>query len=256
LETKLEEGERIDNIGFGNLRLIQKTEDFCYGIDAVLLSHFTATNGEQENKKRMKVKRSMDLGTGTGIIPLILSHKTDIEEMFGLELQYESFMCAIKNIQINEIEKRINILQGEVSEIEKIFSKDLLGTFDLVTTNPPYMSYNSAIKNENKAKLAARHETSGSLDDFIRSAALLLKQKGDFYMVHRPSRLVDIFVSCRANKLEPKGIQFVSPREGEVPNILLLHCVKNGNAELKLMKNLYIYEGLEYTKEINGIYER
>jgi len=256
LETKLKEGERIDNIGFGNLRLIQKPEDFCYGVDAVLLSHFAATNGENENKKRVNSKRSADLGTGTGIVPLILSHKTDIEEIFGLEIQNESFQCALKNIKINKLEKRINIIQGEVSDTEKIFGKDLLGTFDLVTTNPPYILHNGAIKNENTAKMLARHETSGLLDDFIRAASLLLKQKGDFYMVHRPSRLVDICVSCRANKLEPKGIRFVSSKEGEIPNILLIHCVKYGSAGLKFMKNLNVYDGFEYSKEIKEIYER
>ena len=256
METELEEGERIDRIGFGDLRLIQKPEDFCYGVDAVLLAHFASTGGEQENNIRLKVKRAIDLGSGTGIVPIILSHKTDIDRIFGLEIQKESFQRALRNIMINGLEKRTEILHGDVSDIEKVINKDFIGTFDMVTTNPPYILNNGAIKNEKIPKTLARHETSGLLEDFIRSAALLLKTRGDFYMIHRPSRLIDICVFCRVNKLEPKGIRFVSPREGKKPNILLLHCVKNGNPELKFMKNLNIYEGTQYSKEINEIYER
>lgn len=256
METELEEGERIDCIGFGDLRLIQKPEDFCYGVDAVLLAHFASTGGEQENNIRVKVKRAIDLGSGTGIVPIILSHKTDIDRIFGLEIQKESFRRALKNMKLNGLENRIEILHGDVSAIEKVISKEFIGTFDIVTANPPYILNNGAIKNKEMAKMLARHETSGLLEDFIRSAALLLKTRGDFYMIHRPSRLIDICVSCRINKLEPKGIRFVSPREGKKPNILLLHCVKNGNPELKFMKNLNIYEGTQYSKEINKIYER
>ncbi|HZK88092.1 MAG TPA: methyltransferase [Anaerovoracaceae bacterium] len=256
METELTEGERVDQIGFGGLRLIQKPEDFCYGVDAVLLSHFAATGGEQENNKRVKVKRAIDLGSGTGIVPIILSHKTDIDKIYGLEIQKESFQRALRNMIINGLVKRTEILHGDVLDIEKVINKDFIGTFDMVTTNPPYILNNGAIKNERKSKMLARHETSGLLEDFIRAAALLLKTRGDFYMIHRPSRLIDICVSCRSNKLEPKGIRLVSPREGEKPNILLLHCVKNGNPELKFMKNLNIYEGTEYSKEINEIYER
>lgn len=256
MEPVLENCERIDCIGFGDLRLIQKPEDFCYGVDAVLLAHFAATHGEQKNPKRVKSMRAIDLGTGTGIVPLILSHKTDLEEIYGLEIQKESFLLALKNIEMNGLEDRIKILQGDVSEIENFIKTDLIGTFDMVTANPPYILNNSAIKNKNNAKMLARHETTGLIDDFISAASRLLKPKGDFYMVHRPSRLIDISVSCRMNKLEPKGIRFVSSRQGEIPNILLIHCVKYGNPELKFMKNLNIYEGTEYSEEIKEIYEK
>lgn len=256
METELREGERMDRIGFGDLRLIQKPEDFCYGVDAVLLSHFAATHGGQKNYCKIKSKRAIDLGTGTGIIPLILSHKTDIREIFGLEIQQESYHRALRNISLNDAEKRIKILHGDVTDIENVLSKDFMESFDMVTTNPPYILKNGAIKNEKIEKMIARHETTGLMDDFVRTASMLLKPKGDFYMVHRPSRLIDISVSCRIHKLEPKKICFVSPRRGEVPNIILLHCVKFGNPELKYMKNLNIYEGTEYSKEIKEIYER
>lgn len=256
METKLEKGERIDNIGFSNLRLIQKPEDFCYGVDAVLLAHFASTNGEHERKRKSKLKRAMDLGAGTGIIPLILSHKTDIEEIFGLEMQQDSYNRALRNLEINGLTGRVQFIHGDVSRIDCALDKELFGTFDLVTTNPPYMSREGAIKNENRGKMLARHETSGSLEDFTASAAALLKPGGDFYMVHRPGRLTDIMVVCRTWKLEPKGIRFVVPRQGEKPNIVLLHCVKNGKPELKFMKNLSVYDGDGYSKEINDIYER
>lgn len=256
METELKEGERIDRIGFGDLRLIQKPEDFCYGVDAVLLAYFAATHGGQKNCNKVKLKRAIDLGTGTGIIPLILSHKTDMSEIFGLEIQQDSYHRALRNIRLNGLENRIKMYRGDVADIENVISKDFVGTFNMVTANPPYMLKNGAIINEKIEKMIARHETSGLMDDFIRTAALLLKPKCDFYMVHRPSRLVDICVSCRINKLEPKTICFVSPRQGEIPNIILLHCVKHGNPELKYMKNLNIYEGTEYSEEIKEIYER
>ena len=256
MELELEKSERVDNIGFGNLRLIQKPEDFCYGVDAVLLAHFAAKHGEYEKEKKTKVKRAIDLGTGTGIIPLLLCHKTNIEEIFGLEIQNDSFKRALRNIELNGLKGRVKIIQGDVSMITKAIDKELLGTFDMVTTNPPYLIREGAIKNENIGKMIARHETSGSLEDFIASAEALLKPRGDFYMVHRPSRLTDIFISGRTHNLEPKGIRFVHPRQGQKPNILLLHCVKKGKPELKFMENLNIYENNDYSREIKEIYER
>lgn len=256
MEPKLEKGERIDNIGFGNLRLIQKPEDFCYGVDAVLLAHFASKTGEQNKERKRKLKRGMDLGTGTGIVPLLLWHKMNIEEIFGLEMQKGAFERALRNMVMNGLMDRVKIIHGDVSTIINSIDKNLIGTFDLVTANPPYMKSDGAIKNENTAKMIARHETTGSLEDFIASAACLLKPRGDFYMVHRPSRLADIIVCCRAYHLEPKGIRFVAPKQGEKPNILLLHCIKNANPELKIMNTLIIYEGDDYSKEINEIYER
>lgn len=252
----LEATERIDNIGFKNLRLIQKPEDFCYGIDAVALAHFAATNAEHEQTRRLKHKLAFDLGTGTGIIPLILSHKTDIEKIYGIELQNDSYNRALRNIQINELESRIGMYNGDVSKIKEMIPEKYIGTTDLVTANPPYMAGDSGIKNTSKARMIARHETSGSLEDFICAASILLKDKGDFYMVHRPERLVDICTFARKHKIEPKGIRFVSPRSGEKPNILLIHFVKNGNPSIKFMNNLNVYEDGQYSKEINSIYEK
>lgn len=236
-------GERIDQIGFADLKLIQKPDEFCYGIDAVILADFASGK---------KVKRAVDLGTGTGIVPLILHHKTDAEMIYGIEYQKDSYDRAMRNIQLNELSGRLEFINANVSEFD-----GLKEWADTVTTNPPYMISNGAIVNDNKAKTIARHETVGTLDDFVRCASGILKNKGNFYMVHRPSRLVDIFCCCRKYRLEPKEIRFVAPKKGETPNIVLVHCVKNGGAELKILDDLYVYESKGvYTEEIEKIYER
>lgn len=236
-------GERIDETGFSNLKLIQKPDEFCYGVDAVILADFAS-------KKR--ASRIVDLGTGTGIVPVILSHKTNAEFIYGIEYQKDSFDRAVRNVTLNGLEGRLDFINANVAEFDGL--KDWA---DAVTTNPPYMVSNGALTNDNTAKTIARHETVGTLDDFVRCAAGILKNKGDFYMVHRPSRLVDIFNVCRKYRLEPKEIRFVAPRKGERPNIVLVHCVKNGGAELKILEELYVYrEPGVYTDEIQKIYER
>lgn len=236
-------GERIDETGFSNLKLIQKPDEFCYGVDAVILADFAS---------KKKARRIVDLGTGTGIVPVILSHKTNAEFIYGIEYQKDSFDRALRNIEINGLGDRLGFINANVAEFV-----ELKEWADAVTTNPPYMVSNGAITNENTAKTIARHETVGTLDDFVRCAAGILKNKGDFYMVHRPSRLVDIFAICRKYRLEPKEIRFVAPRKGERPNIVLVHCVKNGGAELKILEDLYVYdEPGVYSEEIQRIYER
>lgn len=236
-------GERIDETGFSDLKLIQKPDEFCYGVDAVILADFAS---------KKKATRIVDLGTGTGIVPIILSHKTNAEYIYGIEYQEASFDRAKRNIVLNGLENRLEFINANVAEFD-----GLKEWADAVTTNPPYMVSKGAITNENTAKTIARHETVGSLDDFVRCAAGILKNKGDFYMVHRPSRLVDIFAICRKYRLEPKEIRFVAPRKGESPNIVLVHCTKNGGAELKILEDLYVYEesGV-YSEEIQRIYER
>ena len=236
-------GERIDEIGFSDLKLIQKPDEFCYGVDAVILADFAS---------RKKASKIVDLGTGTGIVPIILSHKTNAEFIYGIEYQRDSFERALRNVELNNLEGRLGFINANVAEFD-----GLKEWADAVTTNPPYMVSNGAITNDNSAKTIARHETVGNLDDFVRCASGILKNRGDFYMVHRPSRLVDIFVSCRKYRLEPKEIRFVAPRKGERPNIVLIHCVKNGGAELKILDDLYVYEepGI-YSEEIQCIYER
>lgn len=198
----------------------------------------------------------MDLGTGTGIVPLILSHKTEAGYIGGLELQQNSFDLAVKNAEHNALTDRLHFFHGDVSSFSPE-ETELAETFDIVTGNPPYTAGNSGIESKNKAKAIARHETSGSLDDFVRQASKLLRDRGDFYMVHRPSRLVDICEACRKYRLEPKEMRFVSGKPGEKPNIILVHCTKNGNRELKILEPIAVHDKKgNYTQEILTIYEK
>jgi len=242
--------ERTDRIGFGDLRLIQRPEDFCYGVDAVILADFAASG----------VKASglvMDLGTGNGIIPLILSHKTKANRIFGLEVQEETYQIASKNVHENGLEGRVSILFGNVKDIGLTFCPELTGTVDVVVSNPPYMASQSGLTNSNHAKTIARHETAGDLFDFLNASARLLKIKGHLYMVHRPNRMVDLFCLARQVGLEPKELRLVCPKNGAAPNILLVHFLKGGGKELKILPNLDVYgQDGEYTKEILAIYEK
>ncbi|MEG0919723.1 MAG: tRNA1(Val) (adenine(37)-N6)-methyltransferase [Anaerovoracaceae bacterium] len=248
MDVKIDSSQRIDDIGFGTLRLIQNIDEFCYGVDGVILADFAA-----KYEKSQKEKFCFDLGTGTGIIPLIISHKAKNCRIVGVEVQDNSYELARKNIKINNLEERIDIIHSNVKDI----NKKLYGKADFVVSNPPYMENNSALKNTNEAKTIARHEVYGKLEDFIKTASNLLKDKGKLYMVHRPSRLVDLFCFAREFKLEPKLIQFVSPKQGEIPNIVLIQFVKNGGKELRYLEELKVYgtQG-EYSDEIKKIYEK
>lgn len=236
-------GERIDQTGFSDLKLIQKPDEFCYGVDAVILADFAS---------RKKTERVVDLGTGTGIIPLIMSHKTDAKKIYGIEYQKDSYDRANRNAELNGLKERVEFINANVKDFS-----DLDEWADTVTANPPYMAHHGGIINGNSAKTIARHEVAGTLEDFIRCACRILKNKGDFYMVHRPSRLVDIFYLCRKYRIEPKEIRFVAPMKGKPANIVLIHCVKNGGSELKILSDLYVYgkQGV-YSDEIQRIYER
>ncbi len=235
--------ERIDDIGFGGLKLIQDPGGFCYGVDAVLLADYAKVRPNSD---------VIDLGTGTGIVPLIISHKTSARRIVGIELQPEAAVLAARNVELNGLQGRIEIINSDVSEISGRFDK---GSFDAVVSNPPYMAGQAGVKNLSEARMISRHETTADLEAFIRAASELLRFKGSLFLVHRPSRLVDILVLSRKYRLEPKRIRLVHPSRNAVPNIMLLHCTKNGNPELKFDKPLYIHKiGGGYTAELLRIY--
>ena len=241
--------ERIDKIGFGDLELIQNPKEFCYGVDAVILSDF-AVNGL---KKKPGI--IFDLGTGTGVIPLILSHKINDAKIVGVEVQEESFNRAERNAKINGLEDRISFLNCDVKDVLD-WGHSYKGNVDAIVCNPPYFISGGGIKNDMMPKTIARHETTAGINEFFEAASFLLKPKGDLFMVHRPSRLTDICFYARKNKLEPKEMRFVSPTKESVPNILLIHFVKGGGNELKLMEPLAVYDGKgNYTQELLKAYE-
>ena len=194
---------RADATGFGEIQILQDPEAFCYGADAVLLAGFAA---EVLNGYGRRPDRLCDLGTGTGIIPLILSHKTSIPELCGLEVQDSSFLIAEKNIALNHLENRLRFFRGNVRDCRP--DGGLLqvlggaGSFDAVTCNPPYTAGSSGIRSDHPGKVIARHETCGTLRDFLSAAALLLKYKGDLFLIHRPSRLTDILTQMRECGIE------------------------------------------------------
>ena len=249
--------ERIENTGFGNIKLIQDPEQFCYGVDAVILADFA-------NSLYPAFKKAADLGTGNGIIPLILSHKNSEAHITGVEIQPDAADMAMRSCRLNGLEEKINFVVADVADIAdgKISKsiKDLAlyeGFMDMVTCNPPYFVKGGAIPSSSKAKFIARHETTAGVEDFIKTAEKLLKRKGHFFMVHRPSRLADIMYYCRKYGLEPKDMRMVVPKPGETPNILLIHCIKGGGRELNVMKELSVYnEDGSYSDEIEHIYER
>lgn len=196
----------------------------------------------------------MDLGTGNGVVPLILSHKTQAGYIGGIELQAEAAALAEKSAAYNKLSDRLHFFCSNVRGFD---AEKMAETFDVVTSNPPYTAGQCGIESKNRAKALARHELEGSLEDFISLAAWLLRDKGSFFLVHRPARMADIFALCRQYHLEPKELRMVSGKPAEPPNILLLHCVKNGRPEMKTAPQMHVHEeNGSYNDEIIKIYEK
>ena len=246
MEIELKENERIDDLEYKGLKIIQNKEGFCFGIDSVLLSDFA-----KNIKKGSKV---LDLGTGTGIIPILLCGKTELKKIVGVEIQEEVSNMAKRSIKLNNLENRFEIINENILNLNNIYKNQ---TFDVVVTNPPYKKNGTGIVNEDEKKIISRHEITAKLEDFIKIAKDLLKDKGEFYMVHRPERLVDILSILREYKIEPKELRFVYSNINKEPKLVLIQGVKNSKAFLKIDKNLYIYdEKRNYTKEILKIYNK
>lgn len=244
MNVKLRENERIDDLQYKNLKIIQNKNGFCFGIDSVLLSDFA---------KNIKNNSSvLDLGTGTGIIPILLCGKTKLKKIIGVEVQEDVANMAKRSSQLNNLEDRFEVVNKNVIELTNIYEKN---SFDVIVTNPPYKKENSGIKNEDKSKLISRHEVLANLEDFLNISSQLLKDKGEFYMVHRPERLSEIFYYMSKYKIEPKEIRMVYSNKNVAPKMVLIKGVKNAKPFLKFRENLYIYdEKGNYTEEIYKIY--
>ena len=239
----LKPNERIDDLQRNNYRIIQDPERFCFGMDAVLLSGFA---------KAKEGDHVIDLGTGTGIIPILMEAKTKASNLVGLEIQPESADMAQRSVELNHLEKKIRIVTGDIREASSIFGA---ATFDVVTSNPPYMTEHHGITNEKSPKAIARHELLCTLEDVICQAAKLLRPGGSFYMVHRPFRLVDIMVLMREYHLEPKRMKLVYPYIDKDPNMVLIEGLRGGRPRMTVEKPLIVYkEPGVYTDEIYEIY--
>lgn len=243
MTIKLKENERIDELHRNGYQIIQNPERFCFGMDAVLLSGYASV---KENEI------VLDLGTGTGIIPILLEAKTKGFHFTGLEIQEDVADMARRSVSLNKLENKVRIVQGNIKEASQIFGKSV---FDVVTSNPPYMNENHGLKNPNLPKAIARHELLCNLEDIVRETALVLKPGGRFYMVHRPRRLIEIIGMLSKYHLEVKRLRPVYPMLGKEANMVLLEAVRGGKPLLKLEPPLIIYkEPGVYQDEIYDIY--
>lgn len=242
-ETQILPHERVDDLQRNHYQIIQDPGRFCFGMDAVLLSGFAQVKPGE---------KALDLGTGTGIIPILLEAKTEGDHFTGLEIQPESADMARRSVALNHLEGRIDIVTGDIKEASKLFGAS---SFEVVTTNPPYMIGKHGIQNPEDAKAIARHEILCELEDVIRESARLLKPQGRFYMVHRPFRLAEIFSKMVEYHIEPKRMKLVYPFVDKEPNMVLIEGLRGGKPRMTVEKPLIVYkEQGVYTDEIYDIY--
>ena len=235
--------ERIDDLQINGYKLIQNPDLFCFGIDAVLLANFA---------KAKETDNVIDLGTGNGVIPILMAAKTKAYKLTGLEIQKLSADLAKRSVLMNNLSERISIVQGDIKEATKIFGAS---SFNVVTTNPPYMNQNHGLLNDYSPKAIARHELLCSLEDIISQSAKLLKPGGNLFMIHRPHRLEDIMVLLRQYRIEPKRIRFVHPYIDKEPTMVLIEANRGGKSNLTVERPLVIYKDVnEYSDEIRKIY--
>lgn len=243
MSVELLENERLDELHRNGYFIIQNPQKFCFGMDAVLLSGFARVKREET---------VLDLGTGTGIIPILLEAKTEGAHFTGLEIQPESADMARRSVRYNHLEDKINIEIGNIKDASHRFGAS---SFHVITTNPPYMTGQHGLTNQNEAKAIARHEILCSLEDVIRESAKILKPQGRFYMVHRPFRLAEIMAVMQQYGIEPKRMQLVYPFVDKEPNMVLLEGLRGGNPRITVEKPLIVYkEPGVYTDEIYDIY--
>ncbi|MBQ6320524.1 MAG: tRNA1(Val) (adenine(37)-N6)-methyltransferase [Lachnospiraceae bacterium] len=240
---ELKEGERVDDLERCGFKIIQNTEKFCFGMDAVLLSGYASI------RRQDKV---LDLCTGNGIIPILLAAKTGADRIVGIEIQRDIADLAKRSVEANDLSDRVNILCADIKDAEEYYQA---GAFDAVTCNPPYMIDNHGIKNPDSPKAIARHEILCTFDDVARVASRMLKPGGRMFLIHRPFRLTEIFETLTKYSLEPKRMKLVYPYVNREPNMVLIEAGLGGRRRLTVERPLIVYESPNcYTKEIYDIY--
>ena len=239
----LKDNERIDDLQRNGYGIIQDPNRFCFGMDAVLLSTFA---------KAKKTDNVLDLGTGTGIIPILMEAKYGANHLTGLEIQPDSADMARRSVMLNGLEEKVDIVTGDIKEATSLFPK---ASFDVITSNPPYMIGQHGLVNPESEKAIARHEVLCTLEDVVNAAASLLKPGGSFYMVHRPFRLAEIITTLVNQKLEPKRMQLVYPFVDKEPNMVLIEATRGGKSRMTVEKPLIVYKSVGvYNDEIYDIY--
>ena len=240
---ELKSDERLDDLQRNGYQIIQKKNGFCFGMDAVLLSGFARVK---------QGEKAIDLGTGTGIIPILLEAKYEGEHYTGLEIQDEMADMAARSVALNHLEEKVSIVKGDIKEASRLFGA---ASFDVVTSNPPYMNDAHGLKNPDLPMAISRHEVLCTLDDVTREAARLLRPGGRFYMVHRPHRLIEIITALTKYKLEPKRMKMVHPFVEKDANMVLIEAVRGGKSMIKVEAPIVVYqEPGVYTQEIYDIY--
>ena len=239
---KLNEFERIDDLLTGGLKIIQNSQEFCFSLDAVLLAHFALVR---------KNNHGIDLGTGTGVIPLLLSSR--IEQIDAMEINPTMADLARRNVELNNLAAKIKVTQGDFCHIEEYYRER---SMDFVISNPPYRQINHGEINRLSGVARARHEITAKLDDVVRAASYLLKGRGRFAMVHLPERLGEIMVAFHKYHIEAKRMQLVQPKRDKAPNILLIEGVKDASpGGLKIEPTLIVHEDNgDYTPKLMEFY--
>ena len=242
---QIHEDERLDDLQCKGYQLIQKPQGFCFGIDAVLLSDF------------VKIKpgpKVLDLCTGSGVIPILLAAKTSAGHLTGLELQEEYADMASRSVGYNSLEDKIDIICGDVKNGRELFKH---ASYQVVTVNPPYMTDNHGLKNIYEPKTIARHEVALSLEDVISLASYVLPESGNFFMIHKPFRLAEIFDVMHKYHIEPKRMRLIHPYVDKEPTMVMIQGTKGGRSRITIEAPLIVYkEPKVYSEEIDRIYKK
>ena len=243
MNSPLKEYEKIDDLGIGGLRIIQSGKNFRFGTDAVILAYFT---------KIRKGSKVVDLGTGTGIIPILLSSRGIAQKLIGVEIQPQMADMAKRSVLLNGLEDSVEILCEDMNRADQFLPKH---EYEVVVTNPPYKEMGGGLQSGREAVDIARQEICATIDDVVRTAAYLLKPSGKLFIIYRPERLCDLFVSMREHKIEPKRIRFVCPREGEAAVLVLAEGIKYARHKLIMEPPLYLNgEEDRHSEEMKRIY--
>lgn len=235
--------ERLDDLQLSGLKILQDTDRFCFGMDAVVLSGFVRVK---------KGGRLLDMGTGTGILPLLLSAKTEASELVGLEIQDASADMASRSVELNGLSERVHIVKGDIKEAGKLFGP---ASFSVVCSNPPYMAQGSGLTNPDSPLAIARHEILCCFEDVVKQSFIVLPQGGSLFLVHKPERLSELLCTLSANRMEPKRLRLVHPFADREPSMVLIEAVKDGKKGMKVEKPLILYEEKDvYSEEMRRDY--